>query len=157
MTTIDRGAIVARARSFKDVPYQHQGRTRNGLDCLGLCWVTYSKFVKFEEADFPEGSFDYFHNYARDPDPKRMGEGFQRFFYEVPQDQALPGDMIWLKILGAPKHMGIVTAGEPLRMIHAYGQLGRHSRNRMVGRVVEHDLDPKWERRVHRILRLKGL
>ena len=33
---IKRREIVAAARDWVGVPYRHQGRTRNGIDCIGL-------------------------------------------------------------------------------------------------------------------------
>ena len=33
---IKRREIVDAARNWVGVPYRHQGRTRNGIDCVGL-------------------------------------------------------------------------------------------------------------------------
>jgi len=35
-TPIKRADLVAAARKFRGVPFAHQGRSRGGLDCLGL-------------------------------------------------------------------------------------------------------------------------
>jgi cell wall-associated NlpC family hydrolase len=36
MTSISRQAIVDEARSYLGCPFKHRGRTRNGIDCVGL-------------------------------------------------------------------------------------------------------------------------
>lgn len=39
LSDAERMAFIAEARTYLDVRFRHQGRSRNGLDCIGLCVV----------------------------------------------------------------------------------------------------------------------
>ena len=38
-----RELIIAEAHKLLKTPFRHRGRTRHGLDCLGLCWLAYRR------------------------------------------------------------------------------------------------------------------
>ena len=123
--------FIAAARSYVGVPFHHQGRTRHGVDCIGLvvCAARDAGLALVDRTDYP-----------RDPNgllPLELARQFQ----EV--DPALAGDILLMRFRGEPQHVAIL-AGETL--IHGYASIGR---------VVEHGLDAKWRRRIVAAYRLR--
>ena len=123
--------FIAAARSYVGVPFRHQGRTRHGVDCIGLV-VCAARDIGITLADRTD--------YARDPNgllPLEMARQF------APVESPQAGDILLMRFRGEPQHVAIL-AGETL--IHSYASIGR---------VVEHGLDAKWRRRIVAAYRLK--
>ncbi len=123
--------FIAAARSYVGVPFRHQGRTRHGVDCIGLvvCAARDAGLALVDRTDYP-----------RDPNgllPVEMA----RQFAAVETGQG--GDILLMRFRGEPQHVAIL-AGETL--IHGYASIGR---------VVEHGLDAKWRRRIVAAYRLR--
>lgn len=123
--------FIAAARSYVGVPFHHQGRTRHGVDCIGLvvCAARDVGLVLADRTDYP-----------RDPNgllPVEMARQFAAV------ESAQGGDILLMRFRGEPQHVAIL-AGTTL--IHGYASIGR---------VVEHGLDAKWRRRIVATYRLK--
>lgn len=122
--------IIADARSYLGVRWLHQGRTRAGIDCVGLV-IEVSKAVlgwSFDVTGYPR--------HAKD---ETMLDTCRQRMVEVRRSQVLPGDVL-VMAFAHQRHMAIV-GGEPgaLTVIHAY----------VVNRqVVEQRLDAPWMARV---------
>lgn len=104
MTT--RADVVQTARTWENVPFRHQGRTRNGVDCVGLL-VVVARTLGLSNYDFT--------NYDRRP-----GGDFLSHFQDncrevVPITRARPGDIIVFNQAIYPCHVGILTEyhGQP--------------------------------------------
>lgn len=111
------------AMTYVEVPFQHMGRSRQGLDCVGLLIVV-AKDYGIEPLDSP--------HYGREP--ARNNNSFQLADYlrqnmGEPVDRPYrPNDVLLMKLRPrfAPSHVGLV-APHPhgLGIIHSYGQIGR--------------------------------
>lgn len=123
--------FIAAARSYVGVPFHHQGRTRHGVDCIGLvvCAARDAGLALVDRTDYP-----------RDPNGLLPVEMARQFAAAEP---AQAGDILLMRFRGEPQHVAIL-AGTTL--IHGYASIGR---------VVEHGLDAKWRRRIVAAYRLK--
>lgn len=134
MTT--RQQIVDEARDWLGTRWFHQGRSRAGVDCIGLVIrVAHALGLStFDTAD-----------YSRQPDPVRMRALLDEHMTKIPVASAQIGDMLLMRFEKEPQHVAIVT---DLGIIHAYAQ---------VRRVVEHRLDSVWRARVVAAYQFKGI
>lgn len=129
--------IVFEARKHIGVPFRHQGRNpRTGLDCIGLAVRVLS------DLGIPISDIT---SYERDPNPTMMGQAIEPYLSAVDPHEITPGCILWMRFLKEPMHIAIVT---DMGMIHAYGTIGR---------VVEHSIDSKWKKRIHRAYRINGV
>lgn len=123
--------FIAAARSYVGVPFRHQGRTRHGVDCIGLV-VCAARDIGLTLADRTD--------YPRDPNgllPLEMARQF------APVESTQAGDILLMRFRGEPQHVAILAGAT---LIHGYASIGR---------VVEHGLDAKWRRRIVATYRLK--
>lgn len=144
MTT--RHDIVACARQFLSVRFVHQGRSAEGLDCLGLLLAVADRAgLVFEnlpamEIDVPR--------YGMRPDVALLKAKLDQFLLPIAEQELAPGDVVLLKVDGSPQHLGIISdypmAGE-FGLIHAYAP---------VRKVVEHRYDTQWRRNTYACYRL---
>src|SRR4051812_45789055 len=98
--TVSREAVIAEARTWDGVRWVHQGRTRHGVDCVGLivnvCWKL--------------GITDYdFKSYGRVP----IGQNFMTHFIEgggtrILLPDAQPADLMLFRDAVFPCHCGIL-------------------------------------------------
>lgn len=127
-------AVVKEARTWLGVRWQHQGRTRDGVDCAGLV-------VKVAHA-LGYSTFDTT-DYTRQARDETMLALCREHLQPVPLAAVEPGDVLVLAFENQ-RHMAIVgdypyAPGE-LSLIHAYA-LAPH-------KVVEMRLDSVWRARV---------
>lgn len=132
--------IIAAARECIGTQFAHQGRVVGvGLDCAGVA-VHAVRALGVGVLDVT--------GYGRTPNKGRLTAAMdaQPMLERVPDiaDRAA-GDILLMRFLGEPQHVGICT-GEGI--IHAY---------EAVGTCCEHDLCAKWVRRIVRVYRVKGL
>lgn len=123
--------FIAAARSYVGVPFRHQGRTRHGVDCIGLV-VCAARDIGLTLADRTD--------YPRDPNgllPLEMARQF------APVESPQAGDILLMRFRGEPQHVAILAGAT---LIHGYASIGR---------VVEHGLDAKWRRRIVATYRLR--
>jgi cell wall-associated NlpC family hydrolase len=119
--------LVERARTWLGVPFVHQGRTRAGVDCIGL----FEALLR-EAGALPAG-FNEPTNYGRRPSG-RLEAALTRWC--MPTAQLEPGVLLgiaWPQVKGT-SHVALLT-GE--NMIHAYASIGR---------VCEHGYRGRWVR-----------
>lgn len=135
-----RQPVVTAARQYLGVPYDHQGRSRFGIDCCGLVVLAaHDCGIQVEDA----------RGYSRVPDGKTFLSHIEKQMVRIPLSELQPGDVLAFTFLKDPQHAAIVTQTTPtLRIIHA------HMR---VRKVVEHDLDDTWIRKIAAAFRFKGV
>lgn len=124
---------MAEARSWKEVPWLHQGRTRQGVDCAGLIIVV-AKALSLANYDTTD--------YQRRSHGRAFLQHFKDNMNQKPLLDAQPGDVILFRDRQFPCHCAIVAeANGQLTIIHG------HVKSR---KVVETRLDEgDWfERRV---------
>lgn len=137
---VDKKEFVANSRTYIGTPFRHRGRTRNGLDCVGLAvrvLMDMDKIVIDKKVYGPEPSKDGLRDYIEQNigSPVATKEDIDNGF------QLELGDILLMKFTLEPHHVAIVSdyiyGGDA--MIHAYAA---------VERVVEHRLDDVWRDRI---------
>jgi cell wall-associated NlpC family hydrolase len=133
--------ITAAARQYLGVPFAHQGRTRHGLDCLGLL-VMVARDLGLGQAAAQDVC-----DYAHYPDEARLRGGLERVLQ--PQDAMAAGCVLLMRVDAHARHLGICaeySGGQGWSLIHAWAPARK---------VVEHRLDAGWQQSVAGIYRLK--
>jgi cell wall-associated NlpC family hydrolase len=137
--------LVNVTRSFIGVPYLHQGRNRNGTDCIGLI-ILAIKTAKLLPQDFdrPHGT-----DYGRD------GYGNLETIvslYCQPTPEPIVGSLLLFKAVPRQtiaQHCAICSQwGNSLGMIHAYENGGG---------VREHELIEFWRDRLVGVYKLPNV
>lgn len=137
----NRDDVVNTARTWIGVPWLHQGRTRNGIDCVGLI-VVVAKELGLSDYDS--------NNYQR----RTHGLAFLRHFRdrmkEKPVSEAAPGDVLLFRDSAYPCHSSIVGFDrDRLTIIHAYA---------LRKRVVEEPLNQgKWTDKMVACFEFEGM
>jgi len=101
MTTRDmREAIQQEAHNMLDVPYKHQGRTDQSVDCIGLVLCIGSKL----------GLLDYEpYLYSKRPDGQKLLAEARRVLVQRPSLELVGGSIAVLRTNQFPCHFGIIT------------------------------------------------
>ena len=141
LTDAERVEFIAEARTYLRVPFRHTGRSRRGVDCVGLVAVALAA-VGRAVADRRD--------YGRDPVRDGLRDVVRAHFGE-PVSDTQPGDvalMRWHEPNGVQLfcHVGILTPYRfgGLSLLHA------HAANKQ---VVEHRLADPWPRRIVEVYR----
>jgi cell wall-associated NlpC family hydrolase len=132
--------IVSIARTWLDVPFRHQGRSRHGVDCGGLLLMVATDAGLSVAAPTV---------YSMSPDPDMIADTLQTNCTRLQFRDQHPGDVLLFSFAGEPRHVGIASelAGHPA-VIHAWAKPGK---------VVEHRIDDLWHKRLRAVYRLRGL
>lgn len=128
--------IETAARELIGVPWVHQGRTPQGVDCVGLGVLALRSngITVLDRQD-----------YSRDPDGTLRAELTRVLGPAVASGaragaQARPGDVVLMTYPHTERHVGIVSQdAHGLTLIHADSRRGA---------VVEHRIDHRWNRRI---------
>lgn len=124
------------ARKWLGVRFQHQGRSRSGMDCAGLV-VCSARMCGRAIEDFTA--------YGRDPHDGELESHLRRVFGD-PVEDIRPGDIPAIDYKGAIRHVGI--AGE-----YVHGGLSLIHTSHFTGCVTEHRIDDRWMRRIRQVYR----
>lgn len=137
--TVDQ--LIASARALVGVPWKHQGRTRFGVDCIGLIDLSF-RGAGIDWAQLM-GVADK-RNYGRGAQPELLQ--MVRDYCE-PISQPVDGCLIVMKFPTEryPRHFGIYAGGN---IIHA---------DERVGHVIEHGYRGVWERCRHSLWKIPGV
>lgn len=135
-----RERFIEVALSMDGTPFKHQGRVPGvGVDCAGLV-VCAAKAVGIPVDDVK--------GYSRIPSSGMFLAAIRRHCDRIDINDAVPGDIAVFAFRAEPQHVAIITAKNPLEILHAYME---------VGRVVRHRVDDTWMSRLHGVYRIKGL
>jgi cell wall-associated NlpC family hydrolase len=129
-----RQEIINAARKYIGVPFQHQGRSMFGIDCIGLI-VVVAHELGYTDDDAT--------GYGRVPNGRRLMKGLEKHLdhSETPQ----MGDVLLFKFDRLPHHVAFYT-GDGL--IHSY---------EAAKKVVEHRMDEYWQTRLIRAYSFRGV
>ena len=119
-----REEVIQHARECLGVRFQHQGKTKRGMDCRGLLIYAFN-LAGLQVHDVS--------GYGREPDPEMMNKALLEVCYKVPFDHILPADIIYFRFNERPTHLALYTGNN--RIIHSYLQTRK---------VVEHEIDRSW-------------
>lgn len=126
--------VVNEARKWLGAPWQHQGRTKHGIDCVGLI-IKVAHGLKLTDYDYT--------GYGRVPDGQTLKRLVEEHLDPAGVDEV--GAVLLLRFMQAPQHLAIRT---DVGMIHAYAH---------VGKVIETSFDDRWRKRVVGAYRFRGL
>lgn len=133
MPKVNPDDVIREAREWIGTPFHHQARVKgHGVDCAQLVIG-----VGMNLGLIPPYPQQYM-CYGRVPRPDFMRERLQEFMNEIPAEDAMPGDVLWMGWRkGVPMHLGILTTLHGRGVIHAFSEPGK---------VVETALPPDFER-----------
>ena len=128
------------------VPFLHQGRTFDGIDCVGA--LAYAYDYQGEIPAYPE-----------DPVNGELERELQRIFGEpylvidrmnpiTTQEDLQPLDILSMQYKGPIRHVAMVVPH-----VNIPGVFSVAHTDAMLGRVTEHILDVKWLRRIVKVWR----
>ncbi len=120
------------AREYLGIQFKHQGRYEHGVDCGGLLILAARKKGIFLQ-DIT--------GYYRMPDDVELKNTMDAQLIKVSR-KPQPNDILLMAFHKNPQHIAIVT---PKGIIHAYEG---------VGKVVEHNLDERWLKRIRGVYTL---
>jgi cell wall-associated NlpC family hydrolase len=125
---------IKEARKYINTPFRHQGRDKNGLDCIGIIVVPLNNigFFKYDNV-----------NYRRYGLGGEIIEVLQKYCYEISKYSELEAGDILMFSKGKSQHLAIYTGSS---IIHA---------NNSVGKVTEHILDDYWMSMVSKVFRYR--
>lgn len=135
-------------RQYLDVPFLHQGRSKAGIDCVGLlaCAAV--------DLGYPNEVAETLRDYERAPDSDMFLHRIKDFLMPKPcnrlqalDKQLLPGDVMafWIDKRGRPRHVAVYTGRNPEghdMMIHAHAL----ERSKVVEQVINRSF---WMPRLH--------
>lgn len=110
-----RQQIVDEARKWLGVRWAHQGRSRFGVDCIGLVSQVGLAFgIKHEDR----------HDYGRVPNDLKLMDHLHKYLHLMPPDVKLDGMVGVFRMSARPCHVGIFSTkdGAP-HLVHARANL----------------------------------
>lgn len=124
-------AVVTEARSWLGVRWRHQGRSREGVDCIGLV-IKVAHGLGLSEFDTAD--------YARQATDETLLAGCRKHLLAVQRSAMAPGHVVVMHF-DNQRHIGIVGdyVHGGLSLIHAHA---------LARKVVEHRLDDAWRSRI---------
>ena len=129
---ITRAELVAAARGWVGVPWQHQGRSRSGVDCGGLL-IELARELGLADVDVGA--------YPMSADGHTLRALCREHMRPITLAELQPGDAVLVRFRPPlpESHVALVTD-------YRHGGLALlHALNRGdAGRVIEHRLDPYW-------------
>lgn len=140
-------AIVNEARSLVGTPWMHQASLKDvGCDCVGVLRCVARVCLIQNAAAFENDQ--RFKGYGTTPNLRVLIEACNAYLDPVPRGNVRASDILLLKYQHDPMHFAIVSALDPMYIVHALGS---------VGHVAEHRVDPLWESRIVRAYRFRGV
>jgi cell wall-associated NlpC family hydrolase len=132
----DRPEFVKTVRSLIGIPWVHAGRTRAGVDCVGLILLALDELGIHVEV----------RPYGRWVREHELRARLEQAAKEETQREALPGDLLLLSVSHRIQHIGVLVL--PDWIVHSH---------QSVGKVVLERLDGEWGRNVRGVFRIPAL
>jgi cell wall-associated NlpC family hydrolase len=108
--TVTRTQIVKTAQSLVGTPWKHQGRSRRGVDCVGLIYLIAKELdILPDRLDIPA--------YRREPDGSVRGY-FDAHMHLRSPDDLKPGMVLLHSFNGSPFHASVVINAKAGAIIH---------------------------------------
>ena len=131
--------IILHSREWMHTKFRHQGRSKSGVDCIGL----FSEVAKEIGRSIPIPS-----NYTHHPDQKFLLDEMSRLFDKITKAEMQIGDLVLMRFMDDQqripcRHVAIVTN---LGVLHSSAQFKK---------VTEHGLDEEWMRKIEHVFRMR--
>lgn len=142
-TTAKRAELITLARQWVGTKHHHQASIKGvGADCVGFL-----KGLALEAGLItPELAATLPTDYSRQPSAGQLRRLMGELLVPVAYEARAPADLILIRFMLDPQHLGMITAMHPDYIIHC-AEKG----------VVEHRLDSVWRARIMRVYRFPGL
>ena len=127
--------VIAVASRYIGTRWHHQGRSRAGVDCIGLMVLVAQDLglPVFDETD-----------YSHQPDGQRLQAALAAHLTPIAEPE--PGAVLLMRFETHPQHVALMADGGDI--IHAYA---------LTRRVVRHRLDALWRSRIVAAYRFPGV
>lgn len=137
--TVTVPQLLTEARSWLGVPWVHQGRSRHGVDCVGLL-VMVARALGVASHDVA--------GYARLPHGGALRALADQHLTPAARP-LVPGQVVLMRFDGEEQHIGLLgDYPGGLSLIHAHSRMGK---------VVEHRLADVWAQRIMAVYTLPGV
>lgn len=132
---ITPACIISAASAYLGTRWHHQGRSRAGLDCIGLmvCTARDLGMTVLDET-----------GYSRQPDGRQLKAALDAHLLRI--DAPEPGAVLLMRFEQHPQHVALMADGGDI--IHAYAGARK---------VVRHRLDDLWAGRIVAVYRFPGV
>lgn len=140
--------IVAAGRQYLGTRWVHQGRSRSGVDCVGLL-VLVARDLGIPHQDV--------RNYDRRPAEGQLERILGEQLVAIPRHEVRIGDVVALEDRQSRQvcHVGILTDGaRPFALLHAWIRMPERIQKRG---VVEMRLSEDWKKRIRTAYSWPGL
>lgn len=94
------------ANEYINLPFKEVGRERDGVDCYGLLRLVYRERLNILLPAYTDYETTQDHNTLKEQMSKNKAEDR---WVEIPAGQERPFDVMLIRIVGLPIHLGIVT------------------------------------------------
>ena len=111
-----REKFVEIGLTWIDVPWRKVGSTRQGVNCLGLPVGIVREMGGFDEL-VQLGAVQA--NFDRPLTPRMMVDGMMEHMNVIKIPDARLGDLLLFRINGRPDHIAILTALNPITILHS--------------------------------------
>lgn len=125
---------------YSEIPYLSNGRTKEGVDCWGLACLFY-------QHEFSILLPSYTDEYSSAEERKEVSAAINKHrgsWEEIPCGEESFGDIIILRLMGYPLHIGLVIA--PQTMLHTL---------KGCGTIIERYDSRMWKNRIFGFVRHK--
>lgn len=130
-----RTNIIREARLFIGTPFKHQGRTIEGMDCVGLI-IAVGHNLGLVNVDFTA--------YERSPQPGEFLDAISKYLVRTSEQK--PGNILVLSLPLYPSHLAFYTKENTI--VHASSSRGR---------VIENRLSKDWMGRIKSMWTFPGV
>lgn len=96
---------------FIGIPYKHNGRDFDGMDCLGIVF----KYLEANGIQIPAGDGRFIEKNWYEENPERLLDGLKSRFQKV--NDVEPYDIALFQFKGIPRHLGVMIS--KTRFLHA--------------------------------------
>ncbi len=131
--------IILHSREWMHTKFRHQGRSKSGVDCIGL----FSEVAKEIGRTISIPS-----NYTHHPDQQFLFDEMCRLFDKIPKAEMQIGDLVLMRFIDDAKRI-------PCRHVAMVTNLGVLHSSAQFKKVTEHGLDDEWMRKIEHVFRMR--
>lgn len=105
-------SMAACARMLLGIPFLHRGRSRRGLDCAGVVWLSRKMAYGIDDDD---------RGYPRRPTSRMLMEKMLRHGVRVAVSAIRPDDVVVLRFASFATHLGVLTTSSVIHSVPGFG------------------------------------